>query len=111
MNERGPEIDKLLQYAARLGATDLLVEPGKPPVLQVDGVLREADVHPIDAANLAELLTPVLNDVRLQSLRDEGEARFDYTTRLRPIPFAIRVSGRRESLIFAAHRIVAGGTT
>ena len=44
---RGPEVEKLIQYMVKRGATDLSVEPNRPLVLQVQGAAREAEMHPI----------------------------------------------------------------
>ncbi len=53
-------IETLLSEAAGLNASDLHLVVGKPPVIRLDGVLKELDYPVLTAKKLSELLEPIL---------------------------------------------------
>ncbi len=52
-------LDRLLEAAARAGATDILLRAGKPPTLRVDTRLRALDSPPSNARELEEFLNDI----------------------------------------------------
>jgi twitching motility protein PilT len=51
------DLNGLLMRAVELGATDIHLKVGQPPICRVDGDLNPmADVPPFDDATLAEVL-------------------------------------------------------
>jgi hypothetical protein len=76
----GEPLERLLTEMVRRRATDLLLVPGAPPVLRVDGVLR-ALAHPaVDEDMVRMLFAPHLGARGERLLRSEGA--FDLSLRL-----------------------------
>ena len=51
-----PEIDKLLKMAKDIGASDLHISVGAPPILRLHGVLRRTKHPPLDAKQTKSLI-------------------------------------------------------
>jgi twitching motility protein PilT len=65
-------IDRLLEACIRMGASDLHIVTGRPPVLRVNGRLRSLEtkvLEPDDTAALMKSITPERNQ---QELQEEG---------------------------------------
>ena len=48
-------IDEYLQIASDLGASDIHLKAGRPPLLRIDGDLVATDLPPLDAADVADM--------------------------------------------------------
>jgi twitching motility protein PilT len=78
----GPELAVLLADAVGLGASDVLLLSGLPPVFRVDGRLRRAESAPLDGEQIVRLFEPQLG----------GRERHDFETR-GSADFSLRLAG------------------
>jgi twitching motility protein PilT len=76
----GDPLEALLGEAVRRGASDLLLVPGSPPAIRVDGRLTSLPSTVVAAGAVEELLEPHLGARQRRALRDEGTV--DFTLRL-----------------------------
>jgi twitching motility protein PilT len=101
------EIDLLLAHAVGLGASDVHLKIGRPPVLRRDGDLAPlAGAAPLSEADLAAVLRRVTESVphRFESFRTEGELDIAYETGDLP---RFRVNGfRQRGAISFAFRVI-----
>jgi twitching motility protein PilT len=71
-------IEKLLQAVVKQGASDLHITVGQPPVLRLDGRLRQVEtkvLEPEDTVALMKSITPERNQ---QELQEEGGTDFGF---------------------------------
>jgi twitching motility protein PilT len=61
-------LDQLLEYAARQGASDVLLIAGAPVALRVGGILSPANGPPLEAEDTRSLLLPLLTPAQNQEL-------------------------------------------
>jgi twitching motility protein PilT len=61
-------LDKLLEYAARQGASDVLLIAGAPVALRLGGALSPSNGPPLEAEDTRSLLLPLLTPVQIQEL-------------------------------------------
>ena len=76
----GDPLEALLGEAVRRGASDLLVVPGSPPTVRVDGRLVALPGTAVAAGAVEELLEPHLGARQRRALREDGTV--DFTLRL-----------------------------
>ena len=69
-------LDKLLALARERGASDVHVTVDEPPYIRVAGVIERLDQAPLDAARCEELITGIIDPVRLHILEADGEVDF-----------------------------------
>ncbi len=75
------DLDSLLAYAVRRGASDLHIKVPSRPVLRVNGVLEQVPGQPPTTADLAERFAAELldgKDAKSQELHEEGETDVSY---------------------------------
>jgi len=71
------DIAELLAFSVKNEASDLHLSSGLPPMIRVDGDLRQLNVPPLDNQQLTELLYSTMND---QQRRDfEANLELDYS--------------------------------
>jgi twitching motility protein PilT len=90
------DLDLLLAHAVQLGASDVHLKVGRPPVLRLDGTLTPlADTSPLTDADLESVLLTVTATVphRLETFRTEGELDIAYTSGDLP---RFRINGFRQ---------------
>jgi twitching motility protein PilT len=101
------DIDNLLAHAVELGASDVHLKIGRPPVLRRDGSLEPlASAAPLTDADLEAVLRRVTesNPHRLETFRTEGEVDIAYQTADLP---RFRVNGfRQRGAISFAFRVI-----
>jgi len=101
------DIDNLLAHAVELGASDVHLKIGRPPVLRRDGSLEPlASAAPLTDADLEAVLRRVTesNPHRLDTFRTEGEVDIAYQTAELP---RFRVNGfRQRGAISFAFRVI-----
>src|SRR5215210_1258400 len=90
------ELDALLARAVTLGATDIHLKVGRPPVVRVDGDLMPmADVPPLGEHDLNGVLERITShsQERMRGFRDQGDLDIAYQTANLP---RFRVNGFRQ---------------
>jgi len=101
------DIDHLLAHAVALGASDVHLKIGRPPVLRRDGTLEPlAGTPPLTDADLEAVLRRVTESIphRLESFRTDGEVDIAYQTPDLP---RFRVNGfRQRGAISFAFRVI-----
>ncbi|HUF18706.1 MAG TPA: PilT/PilU family type 4a pilus ATPase [Thermoanaerobaculia bacterium] len=78
----GSPLEKVLREMARLGASDLLLISGAPPVLRLSGHLTPLDQGPLDSEDVQTMFAPFLNRKTTERLEKEGST--DFSLRLGP---------------------------
>jgi len=74
--EEGEPLDSLLLDMTRLGASDLLLLAGLPPVFRVSGRLVRAQAEPFDGDELTQMFKPHLSGKSRRDLDERGSADF-----------------------------------
>jgi twitching motility protein PilT len=89
------DIDLLLARAVELGASDIHLKQGRPPVFRVDGSLEPLDAAPLTDADLDAILWRLTESAphRFESFRTDGELDIAYTSGDLP---RFRVNGFRQ---------------
>ncbi len=83
------KIDELLRYAIQHNASDLHLTVGYPPIIRIDGELREVSDSIITPQEAEELILPLLSDEKKELLEVNKEIDFahfydsDYSGRFR----------------------------
>src|SRR5581483_8355184 len=74
------DLNGLLRHAVELGASDIHLKLGRPPVLRRDGGLAALEVAPLDEASLAAILNIVgaRSPERLQRFHETGDLDIAY---------------------------------
>ncbi len=70
------QIADLLDRAIESAASDLHLNPGRPPLLRVDGGLRELELAPLDDASCAELCRSLCSEVQWREVLSVGTSDF-----------------------------------
>ncbi len=98
-------IDELLHLTTRLGASDLHLKAGSPPVLRIRGDLQvQAQYEPLSAADLARLYEQVTNPE--QRRRFEQELELDLSYELEGVArFRINVAKQRGTITMVMRRL------
>jgi twitching motility protein PilT len=101
------DIDHLLAHAVGLGASDVHLKLGRPPVLRLDGTLEPlSDASPLTDADLEAVLLRVTESIthRLESFRTDGEVDIAYQSADLP---RFRVNGfRQRGAVSFAFRVI-----
>ncbi|MBA2113155.1 type IV pilus twitching motility protein PilT [Bremerella alba] len=70
------EVDKIFRALVKLEGSDLHMKVGRPPIVRVDGTLKNLNRGPIDAEEMLHLLWPLM-DARNQAIfKENGGADF-----------------------------------
>jgi twitching motility protein PilT len=72
------EVDKLFRALVKLEGSDLHLKVGRPPIVRVDGSLRELNRGPINREEMVRLLFPMMDKRNRAIFEDEGGADFAY---------------------------------
>ncbi len=80
--EKSPvTLPELFNYAAEQGASDLHLAADMPPVIRIDGVLRDATAFPVlSADDVARLVTAILTPEQQRRFERTRELDFSYKT-------------------------------
>ena len=73
------EVDKIFRALVKLEGSDLHLKVGRPPIVRVDGTLRELNRGPIEREEMVRLLFPMMDKKNQKIFEDEGGADFAYT--------------------------------
>jgi twitching motility protein PilT len=71
-------IDKLLQTVINLGASDLHIAVGQPPVLRLDGHMRRLDTKVLEADDAVALMKSITPERCQQELQEVGGTDFGF---------------------------------
>ena len=71
-------VDKYFRALVKLGGSDLHMKAGKPPIVRVNGTLKELNRDPIEVEEMARLLFPMMNERTRDIFDEEGGADFAY---------------------------------
>ncbi len=70
------KLDQLLSACVERGASDLHLNPGRPPVLRIHGALRALDGPPLDEAATAELARALCDETHWGEVESRGTTDF-----------------------------------
>lgn len=86
------EVDKIFRALVKLEGSDVHMKVGRPPIVRVDGTLRELNRGAVDDEEMVRLLFPML-DERNRGIFDEtGGADFAYTVDVDGVTWRFRVN-------------------
>jgi twitching motility protein PilT len=98
------DFEALLALALERGASDLHLKAGRPPILRVEGEIVLTEAAPLDAAAVAALVEPLLDDRARAAVRERGAGQFSAA-----LPggdrFRVTVYRQRGRLSVAARRV------
>ena len=72
-------VDKYFRALVKLGGSDLHMKVGKPPIVRVNGTLKELKRDAIGVEEMARLLFPMMAERTRDIFDEEGGADFAYT--------------------------------
>lgn len=78
MKQEELPVDKYFRALVKLGGSDLHMKVGKPPIVRVNGTLKELNRDPIEVEEMARLLFPMMNERTRDIFDEEGGADFAY---------------------------------
>tara|TARA_B100000809_G_scaffold242277_2_gene266201 strand:+ start:1239 stop:2408 length:1170 start_codon:yes stop_codon:yes gene_type:complete len=73
------EVDKIFRALVKLEGSDLHLKVGRPPIVRVDGTLRDLTRPPIDREEMVRLLFPMMDKRQRKIFEEEGGVDFAYT--------------------------------
>ncbi|MCC8166218.1 MAG: PilT/PilU family type 4a pilus ATPase [Planctomycetes bacterium] len=71
-------IQDLFKWMGTVGASDLHLKHGRPPIVRIDGELRPFELPKITGAYIETLLTPIMTSQSLRQFAETNEADFSY---------------------------------
>ena len=86
------EVDKIFRALVKLDGSDLHMKVGRPPLIRVDGTLKELNRGPVDPEEMVRLLVPMMNTDQLNTFEKEGGADFAYTCEVEDVIWRFRVN-------------------
>ena len=86
------EVDKYFRALVKLEGSDLHMKVGQPPIVRVDGTLKQLNRGPIDRQEMVDLLFPMLNERTRVIFKDEGGCDFAYTVDVDGTDWRFRVN-------------------
>ncbi|MDE0939546.1 MAG: type IV pili twitching motility protein PilT, partial [Pirellulales bacterium] len=72
-------IEKLLQAVVKQGASDLHITVGQPPVLRLDGRLRQVETKVLEPEDTVALMKSITPDRWQNELQEVGSADFGFS--------------------------------
>ena len=86
------EVDKYFRALVKLEGSDLHMKVGKPPIIRVNGTLKPMNREPVEIAEMAGLLFPMMNERTRKIFEEEGGADFAYTVDVDGVEWRFRVN-------------------
>ena len=101
------EVNKYFRAIVKLEGSDLHMKVGQPPIVRVDGTLKQLNRGPIDRQEMVDLLFPMLNERTRVIFKDEGGCDFAYTVDVDGTDWRFRVNMLQQlgSLGLVARRV------
>jgi len=72
-------VHRLLKYAVELGASDLHLTVGYPPIIRIDGVLNRVDRPQLTEEDVKNMVYEILTKEQIQRFEEEKELDFAYS--------------------------------
>lgn len=72
-------IDTLLQAMIKYNASDLHISAASPPILRIDGKLKNLDLEPLDASSTKKIVYSMLTESQISRFEKELELDFSFT--------------------------------
>ncbi|MEE3369175.1 MAG: PilT/PilU family type 4a pilus ATPase [Planctomycetota bacterium] len=106
-NRQELEVDKYFRALVKLEGSDLHMKVGQPPIVRVDGTLKQLNRDAIDRQEMVDLLFPMLNERTRVIFKDEGGCDFAYTVDVDGTDWRFRVNMLQQlgSLGLVARRV------
>lgn len=73
------EVDKIFRALVKLNGSDLHLKVGRPPIVRVNGTLRELNRGAIDDEEMVRLVFPMMDERNRKIFDKEGGADFSFT--------------------------------
>ena len=70
------EVDKIFRALVTLEGSDLHLKVGRPPIVRVDGTLRDLTRPPIDREEMVRLLFPMMDKRQRKIFEEDGGVDF-----------------------------------
>ena len=86
------EVDKIFRALVKLEGSDLHMKVGRPPIVRVDGTLRDLTRPPIDREEMVRLLFPMMDKRQRKIFEEEGGVDFAYTVDVDEVRWRFRVN-------------------
>jgi len=90
-------MEDLLNLIAREGAEELRLEPGRPPVMVLQGKARVIDGALVSSDNVTELFRSIATEEQSRELRQCGDIHFTFAAR-NSARFSVGAGLRKECL-------------
>ncbi len=71
---------QIVEHAIAIGASDIHISPNMPPVLRVDGLIREMRVSTQTAEDVANIIYSIMTQAQLELFKTTFEVKFAYET-------------------------------
>jgi Tfp pilus assembly pilus retraction ATPase PilT len=98
----GPSAEDLLQLLRSDGADGLTLEPGRRPIIELDGVKQELGYPSLSREDVERLLHSLTDTRKRRELRENG--RIHFVHRFRDIAdFVIEVRLQDEAVVIEVH--------
>ena len=86
------EVDKMFRALVKLEGSDLHLKVGRPPIVRVDGTLRDLSRPPIDREEMVRLLFPMMDKRQRKIFEEEGGTDFAYLVDVDGVNWRFRVN-------------------
>jgi twitching motility protein PilT len=95
------DLNGFLQQAVELGASDIHLKPGRPPVLRRDGALGDMDkVEPLTTWDMEDILMTIARPDQVETFREVGD--LDLAYQVAGLPrFRVNAFRQRQEIGFA----------
>jgi twitching motility protein PilT len=90
------DIEKLFTIAVEKKASDIHVLVGKPPILRIDGVLKELQEKPFNTNTAQDAIYSLLTNIQRKTFEDDRELDFSYAIE-NVARFRVNIHWERES--------------
>ena len=107
--QREPELSKLFRLITKVGASELNLRVGQPPMARFHGDIQRANIQALTEADMERLLYPVLDSQRRQQLDETGNVEFTHDVGRGEGRFRCRIA-RQEGCLSLAARLLDQGS-
>ncbi|MCC9607213.1 PilT/PilU family type 4a pilus ATPase [Blastopirellula sp. JC732] len=86
------EVDKIFRACVKLEGSDLHMKVGRPPIVRINGTLRELNREAVDGEEMVRLLIPLLDERNKKILEENGGADFAHSIDVDGVRWRFRVN-------------------